>query len=59
MLGELPFDGRKASFTGSIAPAMAIRMDHYIHEIGIVERRGGAIESFITEMPGRRPSLPQ
>src|SRR5437773_1175856 len=38
---------------------MAIRVNHNINEIGVVERSCGPIECFIGKTPTRRPCFPQ
>src|SRR5688572_5335029 len=57
--GELPFDLDEPRFTGRIADAVTIRVDHHIDEIGIVERRCGLLVGLVRELPRRRPRFPQ
>ena len=38
---------------------MAIRMDHHLDEIGIVERGRRAVPGGVVEPPGGRPGLPE
>jgi hypothetical protein len=38
---------------------MAVRLDHHVHEILVVEGGGAALEGRVVELPGRRPQLPQ
>src|SRR5262245_64394360 len=58
-LGEPPLDRVQAPIAQRVAVAVAIRVDHHRYEIGIVERRGRALERCGLELPGRRPFLPQ
>src|SRR5688572_1460631 len=58
-LGELPFDLHEPRFTGRIADAVTIRVDHHIDEIRIVERRCGLLVGLVRELPRRRPRFPQ
>src|SRR6185369_16110205 len=58
-LRETFFDFLKSRLARSITDAMAIRMNYYIDEIGIIKRWRRAIEGLVREMPGRRPRFPQ
>src|SRR5262245_46353826 len=49
----------EARLPGSISESMTVRVNHYVHEVRIVERRRGAIVDVVGEMPGRRPRLPE
>src|SRR6476660_5319251 len=49
----------KAGVSGRVADSMTIRVNHQVHEVGIVERRRGAVKSLIGEMPSRGPVLPE
>ena len=46
-------------FTWRVADAVAIRVNHHVDEVGVVERCGGPFVGLGRELPGRRPGLPQ
>ena len=50
---QAPLDLVKAWVTRGIAVAVAIRVDHHWHEIGVVEGRCRAVEGGIVKVPGR------
>src|SRR5450759_3194471 len=55
---QLRLDGRVARIACGITNAMTVGVDHYIHEIGVVERFGGSTIRLLIESPVRRPELP-
>src|SRR6185369_13788163 len=56
---ELLLHRLEARFARSISEPMTIGMNHDVHEIRIVERRGGLVIRLVREMPRRRPGLPE
>src|SRR6476646_5137437 len=56
---ELLLHPLEARFARSVSEAMTIGMNHHVHKVRIVERRGGLVIRLVGEMPRRRPGLPQ
>src|SRR5215475_8180899 len=57
--GELLLHRLEARFARSVSEPMTIGMNHDVHEIRVVERRGGLVVRLVREMPRRRPGLPE
>ena len=58
-LRETRLDFRDRWVTGCGAVAVAVGVDNYIDEVGIIEARRGALEGRVVKAPRRRPLLPQ
>jgi hypothetical protein len=56
---QAPLDARIRRITGDEPEAVAVRMDHHVDEVGVVERLRAALEGGVVEAPARRPGLPQ
>src|SRR5689334_527268 len=57
--GEPGLDRRIRLVSGGEPVAMPVGVNDHLDEIGIVERRGGALEGRLVEPPCRRPLPPQ
>ena len=56
---KLPLDFDESFFTRRIHMAVPVRMQGNLNEVGIIERRGRAIENFVRVFPPGRPCIPK